>query len=77
MTGVSKRVFVRVLAEYDLSDLNTPVRITWPDGREFEIDRLLSVGPGAAKSGGAGDRYLCRIQHRETPLYRDAVTGVL
>ncbi len=72
---MSKRIFVKVLAEYDLSGQITPLRITWPDGREFEIDRLLSVGPGVSKAGGSGDCYLCRIQHKEVPLYRHPVTG--
>lgn len=72
---MSKMVFIKVLAEYDMAGNITPIRITWPDGREFEVDRLLSVGPGVAKSGGSGERYLCRIQHREVPLYRHPVTG--
>lgn len=72
---MTKRVFVKVLAECDLSGHVTPVRITWPDGREFEVDRLLSVGPGVAKSGGSGECYMCRIQHKVIPIYRDPVSG--
>jgi len=72
---VSKRIFVKVLAECVLYGNIVPIRITWPDGREFEVDRLLSVGPGVAKSGGSGECYVCRIQHREIPIYRDLVSG--
>ena len=71
-----QRVFVKVLARFDLVGNITPVKITWPDGREFDVDRLLSVGPGIAKSGGSGECYVCRIQHQEVPIYRDPVSGV-
>lgn len=35
----------------------------------FDIDKVLDVRPAAAKSGGCGIRYLCRIMDREVPLY--------
>ena len=72
---MSKRIFVKVLAECDLYGNIVPKRITWPDGREFEVDRLISVGPGVAKSGGSGERYLCRIQDKVIPIYQDWVSG--
>jgi hypothetical protein len=59
ITHMSKRVIVKVMVEVDIDGNMTPVRITWPDGRQFIVDRLLDVRPTPAKSGGAGIRYLC------------------
>ena len=68
---MSKMVYIKVLAEFDKAGNITPIRITWSDGREFEVDRLLDVRMAPAKSGGSGMRYLCRIQHKEVPIYYD------
>lgn len=72
---MSKRVFIKVLAEYNEYNQITPIRIIWPDGREYEVDRLLSVKPGVAKSGGSGECYMCRIQDKVIPIYQDWVSG--
>jgi hypothetical protein len=69
--SVSKRVFVKVTADFDVSGKIRPLSITWSDGRQFEIDRVLDVRPGIARSGGSGIRYLCRILGHEVPLYYD------
>lgn len=66
-----KRVIVSVNADFSLDGQVTPRTITWPDGRVFTVDRVLDVRPGAAKSGGSGLVYTCRIQGREVPLYFD------
>ena len=68
---MSKMQFIKVLVDFDFHGKVTPVKIIWPDGREFEIDRVLDVRQAPAKSGGAGIRYLCRIKHREVPIYFD------
>ena len=69
--GMSKMQYIKVLVDFDFYGKVTPVKIIWPDGREFEIDRILDVRHAPAKSGGSGMRYLCRIQHREVPIYFD------
>jgi hypothetical protein len=66
---MSKRVNVKVLVDFGLDGNMLPVRITWPDGREFEVDRVMDVRPAPAKSGGTGLRFTCRIRGREVPLY--------
>jgi hypothetical protein len=71
---MNTKVYVKVLAEFSPAGDLIPFRITWPDGREFPIDRILSVGPGVSPSGGSGTRYLCRIQGREVPLYFGAAS---
>ena len=72
---MSKRVFVKVLIDIDVVGKITPKKITWLDGREFEIDRVLDIRPAPAKSGGSGIRYTCRIQGREVPIYQDQISG--
>ena len=72
---MSKRVFVKVIISIDEIGKVTPIQLTWPDGREFLIDRLLDVRPAPAKSGGSGIRYTCRIQGREVPIYQDPIYG--
>lgn len=73
---MSKRVFVKILIDVDLVGKITPIRITWPDGREFQIDKVLDIRPAPAKSGGAGIRYTCSIQGKAVPIYRDEMRGV-
>ena len=72
---MSKRVFVKIQINVDVLGQITPIKITWPDGREFQIDRVLDVRPAPAKSGGAGIRYTCRIQGIEVPIYQDPIRG--
>jgi len=66
-----KRVVVKVNADFDLDGKVAPRSVTWPDGRVFTIDRILDVRPGAARSGGSGTIYTCRIEGHEIPLYFD------
>lgn len=72
---MSKRVFVKVLVDIDEVGKIMPRKITWPDGREFEIDRVLDIRPAPAKSGGSGIRYTCRIQGQVVPIYQGIVDG--
>ena len=72
---MSKKVFVKVLADFSSFSEIVPVSITWPDGRVYQVDRVLNVRFAPAKSGGSGIRYLCRILTREVQLYFDESTG--
>lgn len=72
---MSKRIFVKVLLDVDEIGKITPRKITWPDGREFQIDRLLDIRPAPAKSGGLGIRYICQIQGHNVPMFRDIADG--
>lgn len=73
---MSKRVQVKVIAEFDTIGKTTPIKLTWPDGREFAIDQVLDVRPAPAKSGGSGIRYTCRILGQEVPIYFDTRLGI-
>ena len=67
-----RRVYVKVVAEFDEEGGVHPLSITWEDGRTFEVDRVLDVRREAStKVGGQGIRYTCRILGRETYLFED------
>ncbi len=69
---MSRKVYVRVVAEFDESGQLLPRSIVWEDGRQYEIDRILDVCPAASlKLGGCGIRYTCRIKGREVQLFQD------
>ncbi len=48
-----------------------PISIFWSDGKEFEIDRILSVRPAPSKSGGMGLRYEVRMRGKIRFLFLD------
>lgn len=68
---MARRVYVRVLAEFDEEGGLYPVSVTWEDGRVFEIDRVLDVKQAVSgPAQGRGLRYTIRIRDVETYLYR-------
>lgn len=65
-----RKVYVKVIAEFNLEGNITPLWILWEDGRKFPIERVLDVRRAASlKAGGAGLRYTCRIQGKEVYLF--------
>jgi hypothetical protein len=69
---VARKVFVRVLAEFDEQGQLMPRSITWEDGRRYTIDRVLDVRRAASlKVGGSGVRYTCRIRGAEVYIFQD------
>jgi len=64
------KVYVAVTARFDPEGKIRPLSITWEDGREYVIDRILDVRRAASlKAGGAGIRYAVRIGRTETYLF--------
>lgn len=64
------KVYVKVVAAFANDGTLVPLSLTWEDGREYTIDRVLDVRPAAAlKAGGQGDRYTVRIQGKESFLF--------
>ena len=64
------KVYVEVVARFDIEGKLTPLEIVWEDGRRFEVDRVLDVRRAASlKAGGVGLRFLCRIRGRETYVF--------
>ena len=67
------KVYVAVTAEISVDGVVTPRAFTWEDGREFEIDRVLDIRPGASlKAGGNGIRYTIRVMGKQTYLFLEA-----
>ncbi|HHT16482.1 MAG TPA: hypothetical protein GXZ77_02005 [Papillibacter sp.] len=64
------KVYVAVSARFDENGKISPLSITWEDGREYHIDRILDVRRAASlKAGGAGIRYCVKIGRTETYLF--------
>lgn len=69
---MTRKVFVKVLAEFDEQGRLRPCSIVWEDGRQYGVDRVLEVCPGVSlKAGGCGIRYTCRIEGRQVYLFQD------
>ncbi|WP_145089288.1 hypothetical protein [Sporomusa sp. KB1] len=44
----------------------------WPDGRKFEIDRIMDVRMAPSLIGGGhGMRCVCRISNKQVNLFHD------
>ena len=64
-----KRIYVNVDVRFDPTGMMMPRRLTWTDGRSYEIDKVLEVRPAyAQKAGGQGDRCTIRINGRQSYL---------
>ncbi len=65
-----KKRYVDVVARFDTDGRIIPVKLLWHDGTVFYIDRVLDIRKAASlKAGGAGIRYTCRINNRETYIF--------
>lgn len=72
---MAEKRYVSVRTHFTADGKMLPDAICWDDGREFVIDRVLAVTPGAArKCGGQGDRYTIRLQGVERYLYFERST---
>ena len=68
----ARKVFVKVLVEFDEQGNVLPVNITWEDGRKYEIDKVTDIRRAVAgKVGGTAIRYTVRINGRTTYLFLD------
>jgi hypothetical protein len=64
------KVYVKVTAAFSSDGRLTPLTLTWEDGHEYIIDRILDIRPSAAmKAGGQGDRYTIRTCGKESFLF--------
>ena len=66
------KTFVKVTAVHNENGQIRPIVLTWSDGRNFDIDRVIDVRQAPSlKGGGLGTRYTCRIQGKEVYLFCD------
>lgn len=65
-----KKRYVDVVARFDTDGRIIPVKLLWHDGTVFFIDKVLDIRKAASlKAGGAGIRYTCCINNRETYVF--------
>lgn len=70
------KVYVKVRADFLPDGTILPRKLEWEDGRVFLVDRVRDIRPAASlKAGGAGLRYLCVIQGKETYLFLENNTA--
>ncbi len=66
------RVYVKVIVACEADGRRRPLAVEWPDGRRFEVDRLLDVRRASStKAGGQGMRYRVRILGCETCIFEE------
>ena len=64
------KINLDILVEHKSDGKVSPRTILWPDGRKFDIDKVLDVRwAPALKAGGVGMRYLCRVCGRERAIF--------
>ena len=64
------RVNLDIIVEHKSDGKVLPRTILWPDGRKFEIDKVLDVRMAPAlKAGGVGMRYRCKICGQERVIF--------
>ena len=64
------KVYVDVRVDFRADGIMLPRKITWEDGREYEIDRVSDIRQAAAaKAGGQGDRYTITVNGKKSFLF--------
>ncbi len=67
---MSRKVYVRILAEFDIEGKVLPLSFKWEDERVYEIDRINDICRAASlKAGGCGLRYSCMVRGRQVYLF--------
>lgn len=69
--GHRERRYVDVIARWRDDGRITPLAVCWPDGRAFQVDRVLG-GPSANAFAGADSRtlrYTVQVEGRVTHLF--------
>ena len=68
--AMPRKVYVDVIARFRPDGRIIPLSLTWEDGLQYAIDRVLDVRPAASlKAGGSGLRYTCIIMGRQRYLW--------
>lgn len=67
---MSYKKYVEMIVRCMPDGVIMPLAIRWSEGELYEVDKVIDVRPAASlKAGGAGIRYLCRIQGHEKYLW--------
>lgn len=66
----SIKVYVSVKVDFRTDGIMLPRKITWEDGREYEIDRVSNIRQmSAMRAGGQGDCYTVYVQGQQRYLF--------
>ena len=66
----SCKVYVNVTAEFTKDDRLLPKSFVWKDDHVYEIQRVTDIRRAASlRAGGAGLRYTCIVDGKESHLY--------
>jgi hypothetical protein len=66
--AMTRKVYVKVVVEVTAEGVMTPKKITWDNGKIYEIDKVNEVRRAASlRAGGTGIRYTSIIN--EKPYY--------
>lgn len=64
------KIYVDVNALFSKDGRLYPISLVWQDGHIYKIQKILDVRRAASlKAGGAGMRYTCIIDGRESHLF--------
>ncbi len=64
------KVYVKVLADIYPNGQIVPIAFWWENGRRYDIDAVVDVGPAASlKAGGIGIRYTVMVRDHQTFLF--------
>lgn len=75
--GAAYKAYVRVNLDTDEDGIMLPRKLTWEDGLQYEIDRVLDIRPAyAAKAGGQGDRYTVMVHGQIRYLFFERSTNL-
>lgn len=77
LPGSAYKAYIEVTVKFKPDGNMEPTAIVWEDGITYEVDRVISIRPGyAAKAGGQGDRYVLRVNGRQTSIYFERTTNI-
>ena len=66
------RIYVRTVVQFDTDGKITPLWIVWSNGKQYEIDRILSTQiTSSLRPGANGYRFHVRILGQERMLGYD------
>ena len=67
--NIARKVYVDVNVDFTKEGKVIPHRVSWIDGRVFEIDRVTEIRSAASRAGGMGLRYTCIIDGQRSHLF--------
>ena len=66
------KTFITVFAVHDPEGKTKPLALTWTNGKQYEIDRVMDTRLAPSlRCGGMGMRYTCCIRGKEVYLFED------